>query len=62
MVLIKVEVHHIKKIATLAQKGTAKTAWQKRMLARNRKTLIICQQCHGNIHYYGRYDGKKLVT
>lgn len=46
----KVEVHHVKKLTALARKGTTKIAWQKRMMARNRKTLIVCQQCHGNIH------------
>jgi hypothetical protein len=55
----KIEVHHIRKLADLKQKGATKTEWQKRMMARNRKTLIVCQKCHGNIHY-GRYDGKKL--
>jgi hypothetical protein len=55
----KIEVHHIKKLSTLVRKGTTKTAWQKQTMARNRKTLIVCQECHGNIHY-GRYDGKKL--
>ncbi|MCC8484190.1 MAG: hypothetical protein LN561_06615 [Rickettsia endosymbiont of Labidopullus appendiculatus] len=55
----KIEVHHIKKLANLERKGATKTEWQKRMLARNRKTLIVCQECHGNIHY-GKYDGKKL--
>jgi len=37
----KVEVHHIKKLAALKRKGTNKSAWEKRMVARNRKTLIV---------------------
>ncbi len=55
----KIEVHHIKKLANLKQKGTTKPTWQKRMIARNRKTLVVCSECHDNIHY-GRYDGRKL--
>jgi group II intron reverse transcriptase/maturase len=55
----KVEVHHIKKLATLKRKGPAKLKWQRRMIARNRKTLIVCQKCHNSIHH-GKYDGKKL--
>ena len=55
----KIEVHHIKKLATLKRKGSAKLEWQKRMIARNRKTLIVCQKCHNSIHH-GKYDGKKL--
>ncbi|MBW8309396.1 MAG: group II intron reverse transcriptase/maturase [Candidatus Paracaedibacteraceae bacterium] len=57
----KIEVHHIRKLADLKQQGrtTVRSEWQKRMSARQRKTLIICQKCHNNIHY-GKYDGKKL--
>jgi len=55
----KIEVHHIRKLANIVRKGATKAEWQKRMLARNRKTLIVCRECHNNIHY-GRYDGKKL--
>jgi group II intron reverse transcriptase/maturase len=57
----KIEVHHIRKLADLKQKGVTKAEWQKRMIARNRKTLIVCQKCHGDIHQ-GRYDGNKLVA
>jgi group II intron reverse transcriptase/maturase len=55
----KIEVHHIKKLSTLNRKGGTKHEWQRRMVARNRKTLVVCQECHNKIHY-GRYDGKKL--
>lgn len=55
----RIEVHHIKKLTTLKRKGSAKLNWQKRMMARNRKSLIVCQKCHNNIHH-GKYDGKKL--
>ena len=57
----KIEVHHIKKLADLEKKGDTKPEWKKRMQARQRKTLVVCQKCHGNIHY-GKYDGRKLST
>jgi group II intron reverse transcriptase/maturase len=55
----KIEVHHIRKLADIEQRGRTKPEWQKRMIARKRKTLIVCQECHRNIHY-GKYDGRKL--
>ncbi len=56
----KIEVHHIRKLADLKQKGgTTQPEWKKRMAARNRKTLVVCRSCHENIQY-GRYDGPKL--
>lgn len=55
----KIEVHHIKKLANLEKNGKVKAAWQKKMIARKRKTLIVCQKCHNNIHN-GKHDGKKL--
>lgn len=57
----KIEVHHIKTLADLKRKGATKSEWQKRMVARNRKTLIVCQACHNKIHY-GKYDGNKLTA
>lgn len=56
----KIEVHHIRKLADLKQKGRAiQPEWKRRMSARNRKSLVVCQTCHQDIHY-GKYDGKKL--
>jgi len=55
----KIEVHHIRKLADIEQKGITKPEWQRRMIARRRKTLVVCQECHGKIHY-GKYDGRKL--
>ena len=40
------EVHHIKKLKDL--KG--KEAWKKFMIARKRKTLILCKNCHIKLH------------
>ena len=46
-----IEVHHIRKLADLNVKGRReKPAWVKRMAARRRKTLVVCQDCHRAIH------------
>lgn len=48
-----IEVHHIRKLADL--KG--KSPWEKVMAARRRKTLVVCQKCHQQIHS-GSYNGR----
>jgi len=54
------EVHHIRKLADLTQDGRRpKTNWEKVMIARKRKTLVLCHPCHQNVTH-GRYDGKSL--
>ena len=40
------EIHHIKKVKDL--KG--KEAWERIMLSRRRKTLVVCRECHKRIH------------
>jgi len=46
------EVHHIRKLADLKQKGRKeKPVWQQRMAARRRKTLVVCRKCHAAIHH-----------
>ncbi len=46
-----IEVHHIRKLADLKVEGRSeKPAWVKRMAARRRKTLVVCQDCHDAIH------------
>lgn len=55
-----IEVHHIHKLAELERQGrTTKPRWMQVMAARRRKTLVVCQKCHHDIHY-GRYDGVAL--
>jgi group II intron reverse transcriptase/maturase len=45
------EVHHVRKLADLDQPGQKeKPLWAKRMAARRRKTLVVCQKCHEDIH------------
>jgi hypothetical protein len=53
---INIEVHHIRKLADLEQKGQNKPEWVRMMATRQCKTLVICQGCHNQIHA-GRYDG-----
>jgi group II intron reverse transcriptase/maturase len=46
-----VEVHHIRALKDLQQRGRReKPAWMKRMAARQRKTLVVCRKCHDDIH------------
>ena len=46
-----VEVHHIKKLSNLRKQGQKElTGWKALMAARQRKTLVVCKQCHTAIH------------
>ena len=40
------EVHHIKKLKDL--KGKAN--WEKFMISRKRKTIVLCERCHDLLH------------
>jgi group II intron reverse transcriptase/maturase len=53
---LNVEVHHIRKLADVERAGQNKPEWARVMAARRRKTLVVCQSCHSQIHA-GRYDG-----
>jgi group II intron reverse transcriptase/maturase len=47
------QVHHIRKLADLKKRWQGrkeKPPWVKRMIALRRKTMVVCQQCHVNIH------------
>jgi hypothetical protein len=47
------EVHHIRKLADLKRKWRGrkdKPLWVKNMIAIRRKTLVVCQECHQDIH------------
>ncbi len=41
-----IEVHHIRKLKDL--KGRA--AWEQLMIARQRKTMVLCRECHQELH------------
>ena len=45
------QVHHVRKLADLDRPGQGeKPLWVKRMASRRRKTLVVCQRCHEEIH------------
>jgi AI2M/AI1M-like HNH endonuclease len=45
------EGHHVRKLADLSKPGQReKPLWVRRMASRRRKTLVLCQQCHEEIH------------
>jgi len=47
----EVEVHHIRHLKDLQKRGRKEKAeWAKEMAARHRKTLVVCHQCHREIH------------
>ncbi len=41
------EIHHVRKVKDL--KGKKK--WEQCMIAKNRKTLVLCKECHNLVHY-----------
>lgn len=43
------EVHHIRKLKDIKDKKN-KAPWEIRMVARNRKTMILCIECHDLLH------------
>lgn len=43
------EVHHIRKLKVLADKKN-KLPWENRMIARRRKTMVLCKECHELLH------------
>lgn len=47
------EVHHVRKLADLKKRWQGrkeKPAWVQHMIARHRKTLVVCKLCHHDIH------------
>jgi hypothetical protein len=47
----KIEVHHIRALKDLdTYEGREKPPWVKIMAVRRRKTLILCQTCHQDLH------------
>jgi hypothetical protein len=45
-----VQVHHVRKLADLSQPGSNQPAWAKIMAKMRRKALVVCIQCHDQIH------------
>ncbi|MGE5373920.1 MAG: reverse transcriptase domain-containing protein [Bacteroidota bacterium] len=57
-----IAVHHIRKLADIQKKFQGRKStpdWAKFMLARNRKTVVVCHHCHTQIHA-GTYDSTKV--
>lgn len=50
------EVHHVRKLADL--KG--KSRWEKHMIARRRKTIVMCTSCHHLLHA-GKLPAKRKL-
>jgi hypothetical protein len=45
------EVHHVRRLADLDRPGRReRPLWIKRMASRRRKTLVVCDRCHQDIH------------
>jgi group II intron reverse transcriptase/maturase len=54
----KVEVHHVRKLKDLRRPGRkTRPYWVQVMIARRRKTLVLCERCHDDLHA-GRLDGR----
>jgi len=47
----KIEVHHVRKLKDLYGKGAKdRPFWKKIMIAKRRKTLVLCHECHVILH------------
>jgi group II intron reverse transcriptase/maturase len=51
-----IEVHHVRKLKDL--KG--KRAWERQMIARRRKTMVLCRACHVDLHAGRLSEATKL--
>lgn len=57
-----IEVHHARKLKDIRKKYQGRRdppQWVKFMIARRRKTVVVCHSCHTAIHA-GKYDGCKV--
>jgi len=52
------EVHHVRKLKDIEP---GKTLWQQMMMARRRKTLVLCRSCHHLLHEGKLPDRKTLA-
>ena len=46
---VPLESHHVRKLKDLSNKPNLQK-WEEVMIARNRKTLVICDKCHDLLH------------
>lgn len=59
-----VQVHHVRSLKDLKCKGRAeKPEWVKQMASRQRKTLVVCQECHTDIRagQHSKHAQKKRI-
>lgn len=57
-----IQVHHVRQLKDIKKKYAGRPdppAWVQFMMARHRKTIVVCHQCHLDIHA-GRYDQHKV--
>ncbi|MFC1975862.1 reverse transcriptase domain-containing protein [Chloroflexota bacterium] len=57
-----IRVHHIRQVKDIRKKYKGRPnppKWARFMMERNRKTVVVCHQCHTTIHA-GKYSGKKV--
>ena len=52
-----VEVHHVRKLGNL----TGKTLWERRMIQRRRKTMVLCVECHRELHAGKLKEQKRML-
>ncbi len=52
------EVHHVRKLKDLQSKKHLEN-WERVMIARNRKTLVLCDECHHLLHQGKLPDNRK---
>jgi hypothetical protein len=45
-----IQVHHIRKLTDLERLGKLPPQWAQAMAKRRRKSLVVCDDCHGLIH------------
>lgn len=46
-----IQIHHIRKLSDLNKPGRKKKPkWKREMIAKRRKTLVVCRSCHVKIH------------
>jgi group II intron reverse transcriptase/maturase len=58
----QIAVHHVRHLKDLRRPGrSAPPAWVQKMAARQRKTLVVCADCHRLIHA-GRADGHTITS
>ena len=51
-----IEVHHVRKLKDLQ----GKKEWERQMIARQRKTMVLCKACHADLHAGKLTEATKL--